>query len=204
VWAVAAIVDRATGAYLRGYVTVAILVGALTWVGLRTSARLGGPEFREPLALALFAGAAQLVPAIGGFLGLLPGLLILPVQPDRGAAFSGAYIAALLLGSTLLGSRLKARRLSVHPAIMIPGIVMISQFGLLWLLLSAPIVAIANDLVRYLHGRLSEPPVPAGVLPREPVPAQANAQPAFTRRPLAAPRALSPSPVTAEAPRPAG
>ena len=43
---------------------------------------------------------------------------------------------------------------------------MIGQLGILWLLLSAPIVAIAADLIRYIHGRLSEPPLPAGVLPR--------------------------------------
>jgi hypothetical protein len=56
----------------------------------------------------------------------------------------------------------------VHPAILVPGIVMIGQFGLLWLLLSAPIVAVAHDLVKYVHGRLSEPPIPAGVLPGTP------------------------------------
>jgi predicted PurR-regulated permease PerM len=194
VWAVVAILDRATGSYLRGYVTVAILVGAFTWAGLRLSPRVGGPEFQEPLALALFTGASQLVPAIGGLLGLLPGLLILPVQPERGAAFAAAYVAALLLGSTLLGSRLKARRLNVHPAIMVPGIVAISQFGLGWLLLSAPIVAIATDLVRYAHGRLSEPPTPAGVLPGEPVRAPRGAAArSIVRRPLAAPRPLQPS-----------
>jgi hypothetical protein len=59
----------------------------------------------------------------------------------------------------------------VHPAILVPGVVMVGQFGPFWLLLSAPIVAIAVDLVRYVHGRLSEPPRPAGVLPGEPVPA---------------------------------
>ena len=58
------------------------------------------------------------------------------------------------------------RRLGVHPAILVPGVVMIGQFGILWLLLSAPIVAIAVDLVRYLHGRLSEPPT-AGRRPAE-------------------------------------
>jgi hypothetical protein len=38
------------------------------------------------------------------------------------------------------------------------------------LLLSAPILAFGSDLVRYLHGRFSEPPRPAGILPGEPTP----------------------------------
>jgi hypothetical protein len=69
------------------------------------------------------------------------------------------------------------RRLGVHPAILVPGVVMIGQFGVLPLLLSAPIVAIAVDLVRYAHGRLSEPPQPAGVLPRQAVPVSATGRP---------------------------
>ena len=149
-WAAVGILDRATGSYLRGYVTVAALVGLATWVGLRASPRLGGPEFREPVALALIAGATQLVPAIGGLLGLLPALLILPVQPDRGLAYVAAYLVARFVGSALLGSRLKERRLRVHPAIMVPGIVAIGQFGILPLLLSAPIVAIVHDLIPHI------------------------------------------------------
>src|SRR6185436_21173704 len=92
----------------------------------------------------------------------------LPLSPERAGAYLAIYVAARVLGSTLLGSRLMERRIGVHPAILVPGVVMIGQFGILPLLLSAPIVAIAVDLVRYVHGRLSEPPLPAGVLPRTP------------------------------------
>ena len=82
------------------------------------------------------------------------------------------------------------RRLGVHPAIMVPGVVMIGQFGVLWLLLAAPIVAIVVDVIRYLHGRLSEPPRPAGVLPHEMAGilmdnAPAPRTPAIYRRPTA-------------------
>src|SRR4029078_9050815 len=58
------------------------------------------------------------------------------------------------------------------------GVVVLGQFGLLWLLLSAPILTVAADIVRYLHGRLSKPPRPGGVLPG---PA------AYGRRPAVAP-----------------
>jgi predicted PurR-regulated permease PerM len=192
-WAAIAIADRATGAYLRGYVTVALLVGLLTWVGLRASPRLGGPEFREPVALAVLAGVTQLVPVIGALLGLLPGLLLLPVVPDRAGLYVLAYLAARFIGSTILGARLKERRLAVHPAIMVPGIVAIGQFGLIPLLLSAPLVAIVHDLVRYAHGRFSEPPEPAGVLP-----GTAEAQPASSgafRRPTARRQFPAPRPL---------
>ncbi len=166
-WAAVAIVDRATGSYLRGYIVTAALVGFLAWLGLTLSARVGGPAFGNPLPLATFVGVTQVVPVIGPILALLPGALILTISPERAAAFVAIYVAARLIGASLLGSRLMSRRMSVPPAILVPGVVMIGQFGLLWLLLSAPIVAIAVDLVRYVSGRLSDPPRPAGVLPRD-------------------------------------
>ena len=141
-------------------------MGFLVYVGLRASPSIGGPTFQEPLALAALAGATQVIPIIGPLLGLLPVLLILVVDSDRALVYAGVYVAARLLGASLLGSRLMERRLGVHPAILIPGVVMLGQLGILWLLLSAPIVSAVADLVRYVHGRLSEPPLPAGVLPR--------------------------------------
>jgi predicted PurR-regulated permease PerM len=179
-WAVAAIADRAAGAYLRGYVVVALLVGLLVYIGASLSPRLGGPTFQEPLALAVLAGAVQVVPIVGPFLGLVPAALILPIDPTRAGLYLVIYLGALILGGSVLGSRLRERRLGVHPAILVPGVVMIGQFGVLWLLLSAPVVAIAVNLVGYLHGRLSEPARPVGVLPGSPVPVR----PASTQRPV--------------------
>jgi predicted PurR-regulated permease PerM len=197
-WALVAIADRAAGAYLRGYVVTAGIVALLAYVGLRISPQVGGPTFQEPLALAAFAGIAQVVPIIGTIIGLLPAALLLPLAPDRAAAYLAVYIGARIIGSSLVGNRIMGRRLGVHPAILVPAVVMIGQFGVLWLLLAAPIVAIVVDVIRYLHGRLSEPPRPAGVLPHEmagtlmtnaPVPRT----PAVYRQP----RAPQPIPLTA-------
>jgi predicted PurR-regulated permease PerM len=165
-WAIVAILDRAVGSYLRGYVLAAGLVGMLTYFGLQATMRLGGPTFQEPLALAVLAGATQVVPVIGPIAGALPALLILPVSPERAGTYLVVYVAARVLGTTAVGARLRDRYEGVPPVILVPGVVVLGQFGLLWLLLSAPILTVAADIVRYLHGRLSEPPLPAGVLPR--------------------------------------
>jgi predicted PurR-regulated permease PerM len=198
-WAVAAIADRAVGSYLRGYVIAAGLVGLLGYIGLSLSPRVGGPTFHEPLTLAVLAGVSQLVPVVGPLLGLLPALLVLPIDPARAGAYVVVYLAARILGATVLGSRLMERRLGVHPAILVPGVVMIGQFGLLWLLLSAPIVGFAVDLVRYLHGRLSEPPSPAGMLPRTGA-RVLLVRPAAIRQPVAYRRAAFPAPIVRSTP----
>jgi hypothetical protein len=108
VWAAAAIVDRAAGAYLRGYVVTAFLVGFLAYVGLVASPRFGGPTFQEPLALATLAGATQVVPIVGPILGAAPALLLLPIDPSRAATYFAVYLGARVLGASVLGSRAHA------------------------------------------------------------------------------------------------
>jgi predicted PurR-regulated permease PerM len=169
-WAIARIADRAAGTYLRGFVVVAVLVGLLTWLGLMASPRLGGPEFRGVLALSVFAGAVQVVPELGPLLGFFPALLLLVVDPQRAVIYLIVYILARFLGGGLLGGRVMEGGIRVHRGLLIPGVVVLSQVGPLALLLSAPILAFGSDLVRYLHGRFSEPPRPAGLLPGDPAP----------------------------------
>ena len=59
--------------------------------------------------------------------------------------------------------------------------VILTEFGWIWLFIAAPIVSIAVTTVRYIHGRLSDPPRPAGVLPWDPVPRATRAAAAGAR-----------------------
>jgi predicted PurR-regulated permease PerM len=173
-WAIVRILDRIASTYIRGFIVVALVVSGLTYAGVELVEAAGGPTFEQPLALAVFAGATQLIPEIGPFLGLLPVLLILPISPERSLAYLGVYLAARWIGSGMVGGRLLEGRLGVHPALLIPSIVILTQFGWIWLFIAAPVVSMAVTTVRYLHGRLSDPPRPAGVLPWDPVPRTAR------------------------------
>lgn len=174
-WAIVRMADRAAGTYLRGFVVMAALVGFLMYVGLTLSGRAGGPEFQAALALATFAGALQVIPELGPLLGFAPALLVLADDPQKAVVYLVVYVASRFLAGMLFGGRFLEDRLRVHPAVLIPGVVVLSQVGPVALLLSAPILSFGSDLVRYLHGRLSEPPRPAGVLPGDPLPVAATA-----------------------------
>ena len=171
-WAVVHMLDRAAGTYLRGFVVLAFLVGAGTFIGLTVSSRLGGPTYQGALALSVLAGVFQLIPEFGWLLGLSPALLLALIDPERAALYVVVYLGARWLGGTIVGRRVSQGRLGVHPLVLIPGIVALGQFGVVGLLLSAPILTFASDLVRYMHGRLSEPPRPAGLLPGQPMPSR--------------------------------
>jgi hypothetical protein len=70
----------------------------------------------------------------------------------------------------LLGRRIENRLIQIHPAILLVVIVALSELGFVWILVAAPVISILTNLFRYVYGRLSDPPVPAGVLPGQPVP----------------------------------
>jgi hypothetical protein len=47
-----------------------------------------------------------------------------------------------------------------------------SQFGVVWLVIAAPLIVVARDVFRYVCGRLGSPPRPSGVLPDQPWPSR--------------------------------
>ena len=173
-WAVAAIFDRGAGAYLRGYIVTAFLVGLLTYVGAVLSPRIGGPQFGEPLALATFAGATQVIPIVGPLLGLLPAALILPIDAERAVVYLAIYLIAKYAGrvdARLARDGAATRRPSRDPR---PGR---RDARPVRRPRAAAVGARSSrsrrTSIRYFHGRLSEPPRPAGVLPRTAAPSSA-------------------------------
>jgi predicted PurR-regulated permease PerM len=168
-WAIARIADRSANAYFRGYLLIATLTGGGVYLGLVAAERLGLVTAPNALPVAVFAGAVQLIPTIGGILAFLPALLIAPISIERAALYVVVYLASIWLANAIGGAR-TVGRLGVHPAILLPGIVALSQFGLIWVLLAGPLLSFVQDATRYLYGRLGEPPRPAGVLPGDPVP----------------------------------
>jgi len=171
-WAVVRIVDRTLSAALRGLVLQGIAVGATTYLALALLEQFGLPAIQYKLLAAVLAGLMELIPDIGPFLWAIPaGAIGFAHSREIGLALLAAYLLGRWLVHRLLVSRIEQRvEGGIHPAFMVVAIVALSQFGLLWLFLAAPLVAIARDLFRYMYGRVSEPPRPAGLLPGEPLP----------------------------------
>jgi len=189
------IVHRALGTFLRVQLAAAGAVGVAVYVGLQGVERAELATYPGAIAVAAFMGTAQVIPQLGGLVGALPiGLLALARQDEPAAAVALliVYVIALQIVKLTVGARL-GRDLSVRPAIALPAFAVISQIGLVWLLLSAPILVVARNTVAYLRGRLSEPPRPAGVLPgqvaaKRPSPASAATPPPLYRDATGGPR----------------
>ena len=164
--AIVTIMDRAFGTFLRHRVLLAIVSGLLVWGGLELTNAIGLTQIRYTATAGTLLGFLQLIPELGFFLGIFPILLFIPVAgPVVALTAFVVYWIAVKIADGLVGGRVSKGVLDVHPAVLLPAIVVLSQFGIGWLVAAAPVIAIIRDLVRYAYGRLSDPPMPAGVVP---------------------------------------
>lgn len=171
-WAVAHILDRTFRVYFRELVVMAFAVGFVTYAGLVLLERLGVQGIPFPVLLAMLAGFTDFIPSIGFLLGTIPAVLfgLLNGSWQTALAILVLYIAIHFLRNHLLSPLFASDSVKIHPAILVVILVIASQFGLIWLFLGAPLAQITYDLYRYVYGRVSDPPRPAGLMPGEPLP----------------------------------
>lgn len=154
------IADRTLGGYIRGQLTLGVIVGVIVAVGLLL---LGVPF---AILLGIVAGLTELVPIIGPWIGGAVGVLVtLATEPDKVLWVILLYLIVQLLENTLLVPRIQADTLNMHPIAVILVITIGSQyFGLWGVILGPPLVALAKDVIIYLVKEWNEAPVAEGEL----------------------------------------
>lgn len=143
------------GAYLRGQVTLAIVVAIiLTLAGFALGLRFA-------LALGIIGGLLEFIPSVGHGLWLvmalavafIEGSLWFPVQPW---AFTlivlGAHIIFQQVDMNFLIPRIIGGHMKLHPLIVILGIIVGATLaGVLGIALAAPTIATIRVLGRYIY-----------------------------------------------------
>ncbi|HVG95277.1 MAG TPA: AI-2E family transporter, partial [Chloroflexota bacterium] len=165
-WAVARIADRVFGGYIRGEVVLCLAMGALVFFGLNFLTLIGVPGIRFTALLAVVAAFTELIPFFGPMLGGIPAVLMgLTHSWQTALAVLALYFVLQQIENSYLAPRILGHALDWHPAVLMVLLIMFGQLGVIWLVLAAPLSALLRDEVRYLAGRLSTPPRPAGWLP---------------------------------------
>ena len=148
-----AIADRTMGGYIRGQLTLGLIVGTTVAVGLLL---LGVPF---AVILGIVAGLTELVPIIGPWIGGAVGVLVtLATEPDKILWVILLYLLIQVLENTLLVPRIQAQTLNLHPIAVILIITVGSQyFGLWGVILGPPLVALGKDVAIYFAQQWGSP-----------------------------------------------
>lgn len=140
-------VDQAVSSFLRGQLTIAIVLAAINSVGLLI---LGVPL---GLLIGILSGIANMIPYMALVVGLLPAMVLCWVEYQswgRVLAVVAVFSGAQLLEGTVLSPRILGKSVQLHPvwvllAILVGG----SLFGFFGVLLAVPIAAAIHVFTRH-------------------------------------------------------
>ena len=149
------IINHDLGDYVRGQLTLSLIIGVLITAGMLILPLIG-LYMPYALLLGIISTLTELIPVIGPALGMIPGVLIgLFISPTTALAVLLVYLVVQQFENSILVPRIIGGSIGIHPAILTVIIIaMGSTFGLLGIVLAAPLSAIARDLFIYLHRRL--------------------------------------------------
>lgn len=145
----AAEVDLVLGGFIRGQLSVMVVLGAIYAIGLwAVGVELG-------ILIGFVAGLVSFVPYLGAFVGLTAAIIATLVQHGdllHLALVLGVFSIGQALESFILTPWLVGDRIGLHPLAVIFAIMAGGQlFGFLGVLLALPVAAIAMVLLRYGH-----------------------------------------------------
>ncbi len=127
------------GATLLGMLTIGLLVFLLMWPIF---------GFIDALVLGLIAGVLEAVPYLGPLLSAVPGLLLALGKGGMTPMWVVlAYLAIQALENNVILPFIMARGMKLHPvAVIFSMLLCVAAFGVLGVLVAAPLVAIVDTL----------------------------------------------------------
>ena len=143
--------DQTLGGFLRGQLSVMIVLGVMYAVGLFAIGLDVGP------LIGIVAGLISFVPYLGAIIGVLMGVIAALVQYHDWMHVAGVLIVfgvGHLVEGYVLVPRLVGEKIGLHPLAVIFAILAGGElFGFLGVLLALPIASVAMVVLRYLHER---------------------------------------------------
>src|SRR5215471_5735079 len=142
--------NRVVGNYIRGQLTLAVIIGILAGVG---SAFLGLKDYA--LIIGVLAFLFETIPMVGPTLASIPAILISLLLPEpfpRTFLVVIYFVAVQMIESYVLGPRIVGHAVGLHPVASIFALIVGAQlFGAFGALLATPIVAAAWVVISSLY-----------------------------------------------------
>ncbi len=137
-------IERGLGMWVRGQLSISILVGILTYIGLTI---LGIPF---ALPLSLFAGIMEIIPIMGPVIAAVPAILVgLTITPVMGLVVTALFIIIQQTEGHLIVPVLMSRVVGLQPAAVIVSLLIGAKLnGIGGAFLAIPLVLIAKIIVK--------------------------------------------------------
>jgi predicted PurR-regulated permease PerM len=141
------LVETTLRRWLLGQLVLMLLVGILSFIALLL---IGLPN---PIALALIAGIAEIVPYVGPFISAVPALLVALTQGFGPVLWTAiAYLLVHLVEGYVAAPLLERHFVTIPPALILIGIVAVDLvFGTIGIVLAAPITVVIYMLVKMTY-----------------------------------------------------
>lgn len=139
-------VEGGLGQWIRGQLTLSLIVGLLTFIGLT----LLGVPFAVPLSL--IAGILEIVPIIGPIISAIPAILIgLTISPILALAVAALFFIVQQLENHLIVPMVMSKVVGLQPPIVIIGLLIGAKLaGVGGAFLAVPVIVVARIIIAEL------------------------------------------------------
>jgi predicted PurR-regulated permease PerM len=133
-------IETQLGAWVRGQLFLAFVVGLMTWIGLTAA----GVNF--PLPLAVLAGLFEIIPVIGPIISAIPIMLIgFSMSPIKGVLSTIICLVVQQMENHLLVPTIMRRAVGLSPVVTLVSILIGSELlGLLGSIIAVPMAAMLS------------------------------------------------------------
>lgn len=139
-------VNQTIGDFIKGRIIMAAFVGVATGIFLL----LMDVDFALIIGFVTFI--ADIIPYIGPFLGFLPAVFFAFLSsPVKAFVIACVFVALQWIENNVLGPKILGNRTGMHPlAVLLCIIVGGGMFGVLGMILSVPLVAVAYNVILFI------------------------------------------------------
>lgn len=143
-------VDSVLTNFIRGHLTVAVLVGSGTALGFA----IIGMDF--PLLLGIITGITNIIPYFGPIIGSIPAVLLALLKSQRLALYVIIVMVIVQqLESNLISPRILGKSVGLHPLLVIFVLLAGGEIGgVVGMLIAVPLAAVLKIIITYLFAKV--------------------------------------------------
>ena len=144
-------IDLVLAAFVRGQIVIAVAVGLIATLAMR----LMGVKYA--VILGVFTAVTQLIPQVGGAMGLIAAVVLASLQsPVLAGGVFVLYMVLYQISGNVLGPLVMGRAVNLHPlVILLATMVGTVLGGVVGLLLSVPAAAVLKVIWNFFYPRLA-------------------------------------------------